>query len=302
MGTSREGDAAYKSRYGDRTANSSEGAVDAIKSALIEAGADDVRVEENDSDVVETVQGFDLRPHSVLCVVRGGTDAGMASAVLRAKGMGVTPMTAHIGGAHSNVATLMGAAAAFEWAGERFTNLDLSGAADLAAVADAVQTEIRTSTTALIDQTQVFYQWHMEGNFVVGFPWRPNREPEFDAGAMATALGLSPALDVASPGPFIRARPRNLTVAGNVTIDRRTFPSDGLITMRQRLIDRVGKYGIGNRPWENDLLCELEAVPGTQVSAFSATDEGTAINAVIMPLDAYYVLPLANITLTLTEA
>ena len=196
----------------------------------------------------------------------------------------------------------MGAAAAFEWAGERFTNLDLSGADDLAAVAAAVQAEIRTSTTALVDQTQVFYQWHMEGNFVVGFPWRPNRDPAFDAGAMATALGLSPALDVASPGPFIRARPRDLTVTGNVTIDRRTFPSDGLITMRRRLIDKVDSYGIGNRPWANDLLCELEAVPGTQVTAFSATDEGSSVNNIVMPLNGYYVLPLANITLTLTEA
>ncbi len=302
LGSASESDPDYRARYQRRTANSATGPKDALRAALTEAGATQVRVELNDSSAPRTVQGITLQPYSVIAIVRGGTDADLREAMLRAKGMGVSPQTVLFGGTHSALAALQGITnGSLTWRGATFTGLDLSGDAAFADMAAAVQTLILTSDDALTDQTQVLYQWHADGNFAVGYPWRPDSTPAFDAGTTAVALGLSPALATESPGPFVRARERALSVTATVAITRGVFPADGLNQIRNNVLTRASLYGIGQRPWANDLLLEVERVLGTRATSFAVEDEGTAINSVTMPLTDYYTLASSDLEITITQ-
>ena len=298
-GVAEEPDTSYRGRYQARTARLAPAYLDALAAALFEAGVSRIRspVIENDTNVPETVAGMEIRPHSILAIVEGGTDTAVSAAVLRTKGMGVSPMTAIQGGAHSILATLQAFVSEdFVWSGETFSGIDLSGAADFAAVAALIQTAIRTSSDAMISETTVAY---IGAAFVIGYPWRPDRNPIVGAGALATALGLSAALATESPGPFLRARTRALAVTTTVAVQA-GFPADGLAQIRAAIAARIPRYGIGERPRHNDVLVVIEGVPGAHVTALSVTDDGTAIDSVAVPPDVSYQLAPASLEITLT--
>ena len=61
----------------------------ALQSALLDAGADRVRIEENDTDGPVTRQALTIDAHGVLCIVSGGTDDAIAEAV-KTKSLGAS--------------------------------------------------------------------------------------------------------------------------------------------------------------------------------------------------------------------
>lgn len=304
VGRPRQTNTRYRQVYTRRTARLAVGPLDALEAGVIEAGADDVQAVENDTNVPVVIQGWEVQGHSSLTVAREGTAAAINEAIRLHKGMGSGLMTAHLGGTHATLSNLQNVTAGtFEFGERSFSALDLSGAADLPAVAAAVQAVIRGTTDMLLQQTYVAYH-HAEGGgyFVVGFPVRPSGViPAFDAGAVAVALGLAPALASDSPGRYIRARARPLTVTANVTL-RSTFPADGLQQMKVRLLAVVEQYRIGDQPWPNDFLAALEGVAGTRVTSLSVQDAGVDVGMVTVPLETYYTLAEDAIMLTTTSA
>ena len=59
-------------------------------------------------------------------------------------------------------------------------------------------------------------------------------------------------------------------------------------------------YQIGDQVWLNDLLCMIEAVPGTRVTTFSVQHDSTDVSGVDQPLDALWTLATGDITITIT--
>ena len=106
LGVAEETDDEYRVRFSARTAQRAFGSADALEAAILAAGATGVRVEENNTNVYRTVQGFTLAPHSFMAIVEGGSDGDVAAAIARIngvtsparKGLGAAAM-AGIGGA-----------------------------------------------------------------------------------------------------------------------------------------------------------------------------------------------------------
>ena len=84
-----ESDADFRTRYAQSTSRLASGSVPAISSALADAGVSQSVVRENATAAAVTVQGVELRPHSVLCICEGGSDAAIAAAIRRSKPAGV---------------------------------------------------------------------------------------------------------------------------------------------------------------------------------------------------------------------
>ena len=89
VGRAVEADTDYRARLLLSTARISQGPAAAITSALTEAGATHVRIEANDTTASVTRQGAAIPAHSVMAIAYGGTDADIAAALLRSKGLGV---------------------------------------------------------------------------------------------------------------------------------------------------------------------------------------------------------------------
>ena len=297
LGVVGESDPRYRASYSSRTARLSQGAVPALEAGLYEAGAMTVRVEENNGNLVEIIQGFEMRPNSVLAIVEGGTDQAMSDAVARYRGMGVGPMTAIFGGAHADLATLRALNnAAIEWNGGALS-IDLTSADSLERAAALVEEAIQSRANFVNRQTQFVY---LGGAFAFLYKWHPEQAPTF-GGANADDFGFTEALATVSPGAFIRTRTRALTIDANVSV-RDGFPSDGLDQLKRAVTDRVNDYGIGEQVWQNDILCELERIPGTRVTALTVQDGSTNISGMEVPIDVRWSLPAANLTITLALA
>ena len=85
-----ETDTQFRERYGRTVARHALTSVDAITASLLEVtGVTAVRVEENDTQETVTRQGLELRPNSVMCIVRGGADAEVARAIAGSKPAGI---------------------------------------------------------------------------------------------------------------------------------------------------------------------------------------------------------------------
>ena len=80
-GVDAESNAAFRARVLLSPHRLRRGPVRALESALLEAGATRVRVEENDTNAQVTRQGLNIQAHGVRCIVKGGTDADIAAAV-----------------------------------------------------------------------------------------------------------------------------------------------------------------------------------------------------------------------------
>ena len=88
-GIAQESTQGYRSRMLASTGRLARGPLDAIQAALIEAGATGFRIEVNDTDADRTVGAFDIPPHSIFVIVKGGQDADIAAALVKSKGLGV---------------------------------------------------------------------------------------------------------------------------------------------------------------------------------------------------------------------
>ena len=296
VGVAGEGDPKYRRGYRDRTAKTSQGNSDAITAGVIEAGADDAINEENDGSAIKEVQGYDLPQNTVIVVSRGGTDAAVSEAVLRYKGMGVGAMTAIYGGTHETLVQLQARNnASITFSGEDFDGLDFTGAADLAAIADIIQTAVQANADAKIAETQVAY---IGGSFVFVYRYQDNYSPEV-TGTNAVQLGFSAALTTDSPGPFIRTRERDLTIDVAVSVQD-GFPSNGRTQIIDAIKERVGQYGIGEQVWSNDILVVVESIAGTRVTTLTVEDDSVSVAISDVPLETIWTITDANLTVTLT--
>ena len=178
-------------------------------------------------------QLWTLPPHSVFAHRGGRAGRRHSRAVENHRGMGATTLTAIVGGAPpaGGIAGLS-SPFAIDWRGSTFTVSDLDWAAAstnaeyAAAITDAIGGDVTVAWTG--------------HRFIGQYEWAPlDTTAGFDAGALATALGLNPAAATASPGPFVRPTARGLTVAFTLT-RRAGFPGDGLERVRSSVLARVG--------------------------------------------------------------
>ena len=94
LGVARQGDEEYRRTYRARTARASVGPTQSVEAALVESGARSLKVVENNTDSIRTVQQWPLRPHSILAVAQSGSDGDITRAVETHRGMGAGTMTA----------------------------------------------------------------------------------------------------------------------------------------------------------------------------------------------------------------
>ena len=295
IGVAEQSDADYRSVYQVRTAHSSVGPLDALRGAILEAGATRIpRAVSNDTPSAITEQDWHLAAHSVLAVVEGGNDADVSRAVRNHKGMGVAVMRSIRSGSPTlgDLDAISDGTITFR--GVDYTGLDFTGGLTAEQKAAVLNTALATAGVV------VHYEWITDAYFVAVFPWSPSlADPEFDDGVVATALGFNPDAATESPGLFSRPVTRQLVVTADVTVQP-GFQSDGLAQMRTGVIERVGLYGIGEQVWSNDILASLEAVRGTRVTALSVQEGGRDISGVSVPLDALWNLTSSNLTITLS--
>ena len=315
VGRARQKDVDYRETYEVRTAHSSIGPMPALDGALTEALAGKLKVVENNTDTADVVQEFSIHGHSVLAIVASGSDGDVQRAVENHRGMGVGTVTALRGGTPDNGALDSVSNGSIIVDGTQYDALNLGPANTGAAKASALSTLIAASGVVVRyvrEQYLAFYQW------------RPTyTAPVFDdvaSSSVAEDFGLLPADVTAPAGPFMRTTEQDLTVTAAVT-RRGAFPGDGLDQMRAALRLRVGGYStltdeekrlvgerqaaergyeIGDQVWLNDLLCMIEAVPGTRVTAFTVQHDSTDVSGVDQPLDALWTLATGAITITIT--
>ena len=321
-GRVRQDDDAYKRLYRMRAAHSSVSPLEGLRAALTEAGAVRASVLDNPTNAAIVRQLWTLPPHAVFAIVDGGLDGDIHRAVENHRGMGAATLTAIVGGAlpSGGIAALT-SPYEIDWRGSMFTvaNADWTGAADN----DARAVEI---TDAIGGDVTVAWTGH---RFIAQYEWAPLDDTAgFDAGAMATALGLNPDAATESPGPFVRPTSRALTVA--FTLTRRTgFPGDGLERVRSSVLARVGGmdaitgrdltddaregirsqleslgaaegYAIGEEVWANDILGAAERVPGTRITLLTVQSNSADVSGVAVDLSNLWTLGVSDLTITVT--
>ena len=295
IGRDGQTDQDYRLIYQSRTGRLAAGVQSAMQASVVEAGATDSRIEENSTNASVTRQDFTIFGHSIIAVVQSGSDADVERAIETRRGQGIGTMTAIRGGAPDNSNLDSVNAGRISWDGVEFTGLDLSSAATGADKAAAL-------TALLADAATPVVVSYIDGRYVAVYAWRATSQPVFangTSGSVATNFGLLPANTTISPGPFIRTRERALTISASVS--RRTgFPADGLERLRNGIAAAVQAYGIGDEVWSNDILTAMEAVPGTRVSSLTVQFDGTDASGVAVPLDSVWVLPSANLEITIT--
>ena len=300
VGRAEETDGVYRIRYEARTARNAAAPADALRAALVEAGAEAaVTVDENPRSTETIIGGYTLPGHSIMAIARDGTNADLSAAVQAAKGLGVGVLASIQGGSHSNVASIQGiTAGTFSWRGIDLTGIDMSGDASYSAAAATMQAALRSSSDSRLQASSVRYRWPDHGNFALSYSWHMDENVDLPSGTAADALGLSSG--TVSPGPFLRAKSRELTLAATV---RRlpAFPADGLSRLRAAAIAAVDSLGNGVAPRVNQLIAAMEGVPGAAVTAMGITDKPAAIAAdtVSVPVDGYYTLADSDIAITL---
>ena len=312
LGRNRQDDDVYKRLYRARAAHSSVGPMEGLKAALTEAGASRRVVVDNPTNAAVVRQLWTLPPHSVFAIVAGGLAGDIHRAVENHRGMGATTLTAIVGGAPpaGGIAGLS-SPFAIDWRGSTFTVSDLDWAAAstnaeyAAAITDAIGGDVTVAWTG--------------HRFIGQYEWAPlDTTAGFDAGALATALGLDPAAATASPGPFVRPTARGLTVAFTLT-RRAGFPGDGLERVRSSVLARVGGmdaiadrdltddareairaqldilgaaegYAIGEEAWINDILGAAERVPGTRITLLTVQADSADVSGVGVDLGNLWAL------------
>lgn len=295
-GRAAETDSDYRARFESRVGRNSRAPLDALRAALVEAGAGGrLDARQNAADAETVLHGYRIPAHSVAVVVRDGGDGAISAAVAAAKGLGVGAVAAIEGGAHSDLAAIKAVASGtFDWLGESVSGIDLSGATDLANAASLAQAAIR----AELPEASIQHQWGSNGRFVLSYPWRPDVNVALPTGTAAAAMGL--AAGTRSAGPFLRARARALTLAATVKAEA-GFPADGLDMLRRAASATADALPNAVAPRLNQFIAALEDVPGAAVTALALTDKpsGTDATAAVVPLDGYYALSGADISITL---
>ena len=290
-------DQAYRLSYQARTGRLASGTESAIRAAIDEAGGLKQAFVENPSAATITEQQWPLFPHSIVAVAQSGAAGDIRRAVDLRRGQGVTEMVAIIGGppAAANAFTSM-TAGRIVWAGVEFTGLDLSSTTTPAQRATALSTLLADADPAVTVRA-------IDGRFFAFYGWRPaDPQPAFANGSTGTdaaTFGLDAASATAAPGPFARARERDLTITATIA-RRAAFPGDGIARIRTAINGVVDGYGIGEEAWINDFLVAIESVPGTRVASDGLTvqHEGNDVSGVAVPLDILWTLPPEQLTIT----
>lgn len=295
VGVSRQEDDEYRQSYMLRTAHSSIGALPALKAALEEAMAGGTKVEENNSNAAIIVQEWEIAPSSILVIAESGINSDIRRAVENHRGMGVRTNVAINGGVPDNSALDAISNGTVTWNGVDYTGLDLTSSATPALKAAALTTLLEGTLTLPATGVTIRY---IDGRYVAIFSWFPTRSPMFGHAAVEEAFGLDPDNSDYPVGPFIRPKNRDLTIVVDVT-RRAGFPGDGLAQIRDNLAARVKAYDIGEEVWLNDLLCEVERVGGTRITAMTVQYDSADISGVAVPLDIIWSLPAANLTINI---
>ena len=290
QGIARQDDADFRSTYMTRTAHSSVGSMSALEAALSEAESKKINISENTMNTAQVVQEWTIAPHSILVFAESGADGDVRRSVENHRGMGVGTTVGIVGGAPDNTVLDAVTNGTVTWAGTDYTGLDLSSAATPAAKA--------TALTTLLDGTGVTVSY-INGVYVAIYQWMPSDSPTFGTGTTEDAFGLDSDTATAPTGPFVRPSTRDLVVTADI-MRRSGFPADGLARMRIALVERVDEYGVGDQVWLNDLLCAIEAVPGTRITSITVQYDSADISGVAVPANILWDLDAANITLTIT--
>ena len=88
LGRFTETDSEFRTRYGLLTARLASSGADALRAALVGAGAERIRVEVNATSADVTLQTLTTPAHGILVIAEGGEDADIAAAILRVKHLG----------------------------------------------------------------------------------------------------------------------------------------------------------------------------------------------------------------------
>ena len=323
LGIARQMDEPYRVGLFLRTAHSSIGPLAALKSALVEALTTKRKVVDNRGSTPLVIQEWTLGPHSILAQGILGSDGDLLRAVENHRGMGAGTMTAIRGGASDDAALALITAGTVTWNANPYAPLDLTGVTT--GVARAAALTAALATTVIPSGVTVSF---IAGRYVAIFGWNPDHQPMFAQAAVEEAFGLDPAAAAYPAGPFVRPREVPLVVSFTLTT-RPSFPADGLERVRAFVLARVGGivaldpdvysaqvieaardslskidavegYGIGGELWSNDLLCEAERVAGTRVTGLSVQAGGADVSGVAVPLDQYWSLSLADLTIMVT--
>ena len=285
VGRDAETDASYRATYLRRTARVAVGPVDAVRAALDEAGADQQRVVENNDSDPATVQQFHLKPHALLVVAQEGTAADLTRAIEAHRGMGTPTMTAIFGGTPDNAALDNIGNGTITWEGVAYKGLNLTAAKTAADKAAALTALLPNVTVSVIN-----------GRYVAQFGWHPDRTHQFGTGTAETGFGLTPTAAIATPGPFIRPTDRPLAITVNVT-RQDGFPADGFDQIRTAIRNQVAGYPLGGTVYLNDLLTAAQNIPGTQVTAITATHASTNVSGVAPPFNARWTVGTLDVNI-----
>lgn len=322
QGRARQDDDAYRRLYRARAAHSSTAPLDGLRGAIVEAGGTRVIVRDNPTNAAAVTQRWTLSPHSILAIVEGGLAGDVHRAVENHRGMGAATGTAIVGGAlPSGGITALASPYTLAWRGTDATVADVvwTAATDNEARAAAITAAIGATAGVTVGWTG--------HRFIAQYEWAPNDTTAgFDAGALATALGLNPDAASASPGPFVRPIERALTVAFTLT-RRGGFPGDGLERVRSSVLARVGGmdaiadrdlsndaretiraqlellgapagYAIGEEVWLNDILGAAERVPGTRITLLTVQSDSVDVSGQAVDLANLWGLSVSDLTIT----
>lgn len=291
-GVHEQSDTDYREALLTRTTRQGLASLAALETAVASTGATPYRVVENATATAKKVQSWPLSAHSVLVIADGGTDADLTRAVEQARGMGVAPLAAIVGGTPGTLTSFYSdTSETIQWDGTDYTG-DLSASTDEATLATVLNTVLATADVRLL---------YSLGRFIAVYPWTAGTQPAFTSATLVDALGLDPDNATVAPGPFIRVRERTLTLTATIAVDKDMFPANGLADMRTAAINRVAAYGTGATPYTTHLQTAMENTPGTRVTAITLTDpDTTAVNGVEPPLDVRWTMAAANVTLTIS--
>ena len=294
QGKDAEADADYRTRLRAQSMRSAVAPPDALRAAVIEAGAGvKSRVIENNTAVTVINQGIPILPHSILVIADGGEATAIQAAVLRHKSAGCG-ITAYMS---SGDPTLTGFTdhRLFGWQGNN-NSITWAGGDDTGAeYAAKIQAAINGGTPSTVEAlTRLAFLPDPKSRFVLAYPWLPDGDYSTPTGNLAAAAGFRMAstnaiIALQAPGAFVRPQARTITASATVTVVD-GFPADGLSRIRKAVRDEAAKLGIGEKPWPQNFLKAIEGVPGTQVTEYEVLDgpSETDIADVTMPLDRLY--------------
>ena len=298
-GIDGQSDENYRLTYQARTARIAAGIEDSILSAIEDARGKKHRIVENKSNVTNDVQQWPIFSHSIAVIVESGSDNDIRRSVDLRRGQGVGTMAVIIGGNPQNGSLDSVTNGTVIWNGVQFTGLNLSSATTAENKAEALTTFLRTATPAADPPVDI--RW-IDGAYFAFYGWVPGDQPTFSdpsGGDVIGNFGLLAATARAAPGPFARARARDLAVSVDIT-RQDGFPSDGLNQIRGAISNVVAGYEIGQQAWLNDFLVAIESIPGTRASNLTVTHNSDAVSGIDIPLDSLWTIATNDMTINIT--